>query len=99
MASEKYVSIEKVETRQWWMLGIFTVLACVGVALAIYKFNSRISVLEEKTNNLQNIIELYEKKNKEIKEENEKYYKSIITPKKEMLASNNSVVFCGGIYE
>ena len=80
-SSEKYVSLEKVEARQYYLLGIFSVLACVGVALAIYKFNSRISVLEEKTNNLQNIIELYEKKNKEIKEENEKYYKTVFDNK------------------
>lgn len=78
MTSENYVSIDKVETRQWVLLGAFSVLASVAVAVAIYTFNSRISVLEEKTNNLQKTIELYEQKNKELKLENEKYMKSLL---------------------
>lgn len=78
MASENYVSINKVEMRQWVLLGVFSVLASVAVAVAIYTFNSRISVLEEKTNNLQKTIELYEQKNKELKLENEKYMKSLL---------------------
>lgn len=78
MTSENYVSINKVENRQWVLLGAFSVLASVAVAVAIYTFNSRISVLEEKTNNLQKTIELYEQKNKELKLENEKYMKSLL---------------------
>ena len=96
MAVEKeFVSVSEVEKRQWLLLGAFTVIACVGIAIAIYKFNSRISVLEEKTINLQNIIELYEKKNKEIKDENDKYYKSLINLKEAV--ADNSIVFCGEI--
>lgn len=78
MASEDYVSISKVENRQWAMLGVFTVLACVAVFGAIYTFSSRISRLEEKINNLQKTMELYEQKNKELKQENEKYMKSLL---------------------
>jgi len=78
MASKDYVSINKVENRQWVLLGAFSVLASVAVAVAIYTFNSRISVLEEKTNNLQKTMELYEQKNKELKQENEKYIKSLL---------------------
>ena len=82
MAVEKdYVPVSEVEKRQWVFVGIFSVLASVAVAIAIYTFNSRISVLEEKTNNLQKTIELYEQKNKEIKEENEKYFKSMVNMK------------------
>ena len=78
MASEDYVSISKVENRQWTMLGVFTVLACVAVFCSIYTFSSRISRLEEKTDNLQKTMELYEQKNKELKQENEKYVKSLL---------------------
>ena len=78
MASENYVTVKETETRQWYALGIFSVLACIGIALAIYNFSFRISVLEEKTNNLQKTIELYEQKNKELKLENEKYMKSLL---------------------
>lgn len=78
MASKDYVTVKETETRQWYALGIFSVLACIGIALAIYNFSSRISVLEEKTNNLQKTIELYEQKNKELKLENEKYMKSLL---------------------
>ena len=78
MTSKDYVTVKETETRQWYALGIFSVLACIGIALAIYNFSSRISVLEEKTNNLQKTIELYEQKNKELKLENEKYMKSLL---------------------
>lgn len=78
MAAKDYVSIDKVENRQWISLGIFSVIACCVIGFAIYTFNSRISVLEEKTNNLQKTIELYEQKNKELKLENEKYMKSLL---------------------
>ena len=78
MASENYVSINKVENRQWIAFGVFTAIACISVFYAIYTFSSRISVLEEKTNNLQKTMELYEQKNKELKQENEKYIKSLL---------------------
>lgn len=78
MKSKNYVTVEKVEMRQWFLLGAFSVLASVAVAVAIYTFNSRISVLEEKTNNLQKTLELYEQKNKELKLENEKYINSLL---------------------
>ena len=78
MATKDYVSIDKVENRQWISLGIFSVIACCAIGFAIYTFNSRISVLEEKTNNLQKTLELYEQKNKELKQENEKYIKSLL---------------------
>lgn len=78
MAIKDYVTVKETETRQWYALGIFSVLACIGIALAIYNFSSRISVLEEKTNNLQKTMELYEQKNKELKQENEKYIKSLL---------------------
>lgn len=78
MTSKDYVTMKETETRQWILLGIFTVMACVAVGLAIYNFSSRISVLEEKTNNLQKTMELYEQKNKELKHENEKYVKSLL---------------------
>ena len=71
MASKEYVTVKETENRQWILLGVFTVVACIAVALAIYNFSSRISVLEEKTNNLQKTMELYEQKNKELKQENE----------------------------
>lgn len=93
------MTIEKVENRQWWMLGIFSVLACVGIAMAIFSFSARISRLEEKTNNLQNIIELYEKKNKELKEENEKYIKSTIDKSTIDLKGAQIVALNGDIYE
>ena len=78
MASKEYVTVKETENRQWILLGVFTIVACIAVALAIYNFSSRISVLEEKTNNLQKTMELYEQKNKELKQENEKYVKSLI---------------------
>lgn len=78
MASKDYVTVKETENRQWYALGIFSVLACIGIALAIYNFSSRISVLEEKTNNLQKTMELYEQKNKELKQENEKYMKTLL---------------------
>lgn len=92
MASKDYVTMKETETRQWYALGIFSVLACIGIALAIYNFSSRISVLEEKTNNLQKTMELYEQKNKELKKENEKYIKSVIA----MTSDGCSVVLTGG---
>ena len=88
-----YVSVAENEKRYWVMLGVLSVLASVAVAVSIYTFNSRISVLEEKTNNLQKIIELYEQKNKEIKEENEKYYKSVIGTKEALACS--TVIIAG----
>ena len=81
MAEKDYVPVSEVEKRQWFTVGIFSVLASVAVAVSIYTFNSRISVLEEKTNNLQKTIELYEQKNKEVKEENEKYFKTMVNMK------------------
>lgn len=78
MAVKDYVTVKETETRQWYALGLFSVLACIGIALAIYSFSSRISVLEEKTNNLQKTLELYEQKNKELKLENEKYINSLL---------------------
>ena len=92
---DKYITLKQVENRQWFMLGVFSVLACVAIAVCIYRFNSRISVLEEKTNNLQNIIELYEKKNKEIKDEKDKYYNSVLGTKNVVVM--NDVI--GGSYE
>lgn len=81
MAEKDYVSVSEVEKRQWVVVGVFSVLASVAIAISIYTFNSRISVLEEKTNNLQKTIELYEQKNKEVKEENEKYFKTMVNMK------------------
>lgn len=90
MATKDYVTVKETETRQWYALGIFSVLACIGIALAIYNFSSRISVLEEKTNNLQKTLELYEQKNKELKLENEKYIKSLLAVNSD---SSSLVVF------
>ena len=78
---DKFLTLKQVENRQWMLLGVFSVLACIAIACTIYTFNSRISVLEEKTNNLQKTIELYEQKNKEVKEENEKYFKTMVNMK------------------
>ena len=85
---EKYVTVKQTENRQWILLGVFSVLACIAIACTIYTFNSRISVLEEKTNNLQKTIELYEQKNKEVKEENEKYFKSMVNMKNAVVLSD-----------
>ena len=90
MATKDYVTVKETETRQWYALGLFSVLACIGIALAIYNFSSRISVLEEKTNNLQKTLELYEQKNKELKLENEKYIKSLFAVNSD---SSSLVVF------
>lgn len=93
---EKYVTLKQVENRQWMLLGVFNVLACIAIAITIYTFNSRISVLEEKTNNLQKTIELYEQKNKEIKIENEKYFQSLVNMKNAVVMNE---VSNGGYYE
>ena len=91
-----YVSISEIEKRQWFVVGVFSVLASIAVAVSIYTFNSRISVLEEKTNSLQKTLDLYEQKNKEIKEENEKYLRSIISTKNAIVMAKVSK---GGYYE
>ena len=88
MEEKDYVPVSEVEKRQWFMVGAFTLIASIAVAVAIYTFNSRISVLEEKTNNLQKTIELYEQKNKEVKEENEKYFKSMVNMKNAVVLSD-----------
>jgi hypothetical protein len=89
-----YVSVSEVEKRQWFTVGVFSVIASVAVAVSIYTFNSRISVLEEKTNNLQKTIELYEQKNKEVKQENEKYLKSFVDMKTAVVMNDkNGVIF------
>lgn len=93
---EKYLTLKQVENRQWMLLGVFSVLACIAIAVTIYTFNSRISVLEEKTNNLQKTIELYEQKNKEIKSENEKYFQSLVNMKNAVVMNE---VANGGFYE
>ena len=93
---EKYLTLKQVENRQWMLLGVFSVLACIAIAVTIYTFNSRISVLENKTENLQKTIELYEQKNKEIKIENEKYFQSIINMKNAVVMNELSN---GGFYE
>ena len=94
--TKDYVSISEVEKRQWFVVGTFSVLASVTVAIAIYTFNSRISVLENKTENLQKTIELYEQKKKEVKEENEKYFKSMVNMKNAVVMNE---VANGGFYE
>ena len=96
MAEKDYVSISEVEKRQWIVVGCFSVLASVAVAVAIYTFNSRISVLENKTENLQKTIELYEQKNKEIKSENEKYFQTLVNMKNAVVMNE---VANGGFYE
>ena len=93
---EKYLTLKQVENRQWMLLGVFSVLACIAIAVTIYTFNSRISVLEEKTNNLQRTIELYEQKNKEIKSENEKYFQTLVNMKNAVVMNE---VANGGFYE
>lgn len=93
---EKYLTLKQVENRQWMLLGVFSVLACIAIAVTIYTFNSRISVLEEKTNNLQKTIELYEQKNKEIKSENEKYFQTLVNMKNAVVMNE---VANGGFYE
>lgn len=93
---EKFLTLKQVENRQWMLLGVFSVLACIAIACTIYTFNSRISVLEEKTNNLQKTIELYEQKNKELKEENEKYFKSMFDTKNAVVLNNART---GAFYE
>lgn len=93
---EKYLTLKQVENRQWMLLGVFSVLACIAIAVTIYTFNSRISVLEEKTNNLQKTIELYEQKNKESKSENEKYFQTLVNMKNAVVMNE---VANGGFYE
>jgi Tfp pilus assembly protein PilN len=92
----EYVTLKQTENRQWALLGAFSVLACVAIAITIYNFSSRISVLEEKTNNLQKTIELYEQKNKEIKQEYEKYFKTMVDSKNAVAMYEISN---GGFYE